>query len=155
MKRFIAFLLITFYTCTILFSQVSTTLKITAEPYTKGEFPDWAHQLRRTEIITLGSLPFTTLGVTTAYSIFRYAKNDFDSQYIPNPLAKSSSAANLDEDEQKNILFAALTASLIVGIIDLVITLIKKDRARKNTVANSVPDGIIVQTESLIEETEE
>ena len=36
-------------------------------PYEKEEFPDFLHDLRRFEIITLGSLPFVTLDTSLAY----------------------------------------------------------------------------------------
>ncbi len=129
--------------------------KDTAEPYSILEFPDWAQQIRRTEIITLGSLPFTTLSVTTAYSVFRYAKNNFNPDYIPNPLAKSSSAANLNEEEQKNIVIAAVSVSALVGLVDLVITIIKNAKKSKTTDQSELPDSIVINKKLILQETDE
>lgn len=155
MKRITAILILICYTACLIFSQTPPPNKVTPVPYTSDEFPDWARQIRRTEIITLGSLPFTTLGVTTVYGLFRYFKNNFDPEYIPNPLAKSSSAANLDEDEQKNIVISALTVSLVVGLIDLVITLIKNSREKKSNERSAVPDSVTIQKKIIQQEMEE
>ena len=75
MKKFIALLLlITFSVC--LFANT------TPEPYGDDEFPDWANYLRRYEVITIGTLPFATLSVTTIYGLYRYIDHDFDKNYI-------------------------------------------------------------------------
>jgi len=145
MKRFTSVVVMLCYSSCILFSQTLSQPKITPEPYKKEEFPLWTQQLRRSEIITLGSLPFTNLGVMTLYGVFRYIKNDFSPEYIPNPLAKSSSAANLNEKEQKNILIASVSASVLVGIIDFVISLIKQRKAEKNNTQKDLPNSITVE----------
>lgn len=145
MKRITAFLMMLVYTCCLLFSQASSQNTASPEPYSPAEFPDWANQIRRTEIITLGSLPFTTLFVNTLFGLFRYVNSDLNPEYFPNPLAKSSSAANLSEKDQKNIFFTAVSVSVVVGLIDLVITLIKN--TKKNEVDNrsALPDSVIIQ----------
>lgn len=99
-----------------------------AEPYTKDEFHPWLHQLRRSEIVTLGSLPFTTLTTSLGYSFYRYFANDFDPEFQPNPF--SPSQANLSIEEQKRILYISLSASLLVGIIDFTISMIKKNKSQ-------------------------
>ena len=86
MKKIISLLLIiTFSTC--LFANTNST---SPEPYTDDEFPDWANYLRRYEVITLGSLPFTTMGVTTIYTLYRYIDNDFDKKYIPHYVTRGA-----------------------------------------------------------------
>lgn len=99
---------------------------VTIEPYTKDEFPDWLHDLRRAEIVSLGSLPFVTLGVTLGYSLYRYFSHDMNPDYFPNPFAKSSSAARLTTDEQLGILFTSLGVSAAVGIADFTISTIQR-----------------------------
>jgi hypothetical protein len=105
----------------------------TPAPYEEDEFPSWTIDLRRSEIVTFGTLPFVTLGVTIGYSFFRYAKNGFDSDYLPNPLAKSSAAANLNSDEQIGIFISSGIISLIIGIVDYVISRIERKRADENS----------------------
>ncbi len=88
-------------------------------PYSKQEFPEAVLDIRRAEIITLGSLPFTTLLTTFSYSFYRYFNHGCDSSYAPNPFAKTSEAANLNTSEQKLIIGVASGISLGIGITDL------------------------------------
>jgi hypothetical protein len=112
------------------------TVKI--EPYTKDEFPQWARDLRRTEIVTLGSLPFVALGVALGYSVIRYVDHDMDPDYAPNPFAKTVSG--LSTDEQLDILFISLGVSALFGLTDLTINLIKRHNTNKqqNTGAGAI-----------------
>ena len=137
MKKFISILLL------ISFSSLLFANSTSPEPYGENEFPDWANYLRRYEVITLGSLPFTTMTVTTIYTLYRYIDNDFDKNYIPNPLALTSSAANLDSDEQKMILMTAIGTSILAGTVDLIIHVIKKEKAKKKNAQIFERDVII------------
>ena len=138
MKKFISILLL------ISFSSLLFANSTSPEPYGEDEFPDWANYLRRYEVITLGSLPFTTMGVTTIYTLYRYIDNDFDKKYIPNPLALTSSAANLDSDEQKLILMTAIGTSIVAGTVDLIIHVIRKEKAKKKN-AQIFEHDVIIQ----------
>ncbi len=110
----------------------------TAEPYTEDEFPQWARDLRRTEIITFGSLPFVTLSTTIVYSFYRYYAHDFSSDYIPNPLASSSDAANLDSSEQLQILLTSVGISAGLGLFDFVLNKIKYQNKKSAQYDNSI-----------------
>ena len=90
-------------------------------PYSEEEFPQWSRDLRRTEIITLGSLPFVTLSVGTAYSSYLYfsgGRNTF-----PNPF-------NQDDGYSKREIFTIVGVSAgisaAVGLTDFVISYIKR-----------------------------
>lgn len=104
---------------------------VTIEPYTKDEFPGWLQDMRRAEIVSLGSLPFVTLGVTLGYSLYRYFSHDMNPDYFPNPFAKSSSAAHLSTDEQLGILFTSLGVAAVVGITDFTISSIQRHKRKK------------------------
>ena len=104
---------------------------ITIEPYTKDEFPCWLQDLRRAEIVILGSLPFVTLGLTLSYSLYQYFSHGMDSNYFPNPFAKSSSTARLTTDEQLGILFTSLGVAAAVGITDFTISSIQRHQRKK------------------------
>jgi hypothetical protein len=116
----------------------SQTVSAVPEPYTKDEFPQWARDLRRTEIITFGSLPFVALSVTMGYGIVRFAGGSA----FPNPFAKS--ADNLTQDEQKQVLFISLGTSVLLGLTDLTINLIQRHQAAKKRTTVS---GTITVTE--------
>ena len=103
----------------------------TPEPYKDDEFPQFMKDARRAEIITLGAMPFVTLNTTLGYSVIRYCKNDFSSDYIPNPFAKSSSSNGYTEDEQKTILLTSIGISVGIGLTDLIVNLIKRDIKKK------------------------
>jgi len=122
-------------------------ITINFEPYTKDNIPDWAHDLRRGEIITLGSLPFTTLSTTFMYSLYRYYNSGFDSTYFPNPFPSSSDEADLDTDEQIAILKYSCIFSLFVGVTDYIIcTIQEKKEIREERASNDIKNGTIVIT---------
>jgi len=122
--------------------------KHTPEPYKDDEFPSWTIDLRRSEIVTFGSLPFVTLGATIGYSVFRYAANGFNSDYLPNPLAKSSAAANLNSDEQIGIFLTSGIISLVIGIVDYIISRFERRRADEQSEYERIrqQDSVVVDT---------
>ncbi len=90
------------------------------EPYSPDEFPEWSKKVRRAEIITLGSVPFTTLGVILAYGTYQYVKGE--SVSFPNPFDSSKS---YDEQQIKMILGYSVAASCAIGLTDFMISFIK------------------------------
>lgn len=99
----------------------------TAEPYSKDEFPAWSHDVRRAEIVTIGSLPFTILAATLCYSVGRYTISNFDFDYVPNPFAKSG-AGSLNQTEQIGVFATAGGISLCIGITDLIIHIHRRNK---------------------------
>ena len=124
------------------------TLPAAVYPLKDDEFPSWSIDLRRSEIVSLGSLPFVTLGVTVGYSFYRYAANGFNSNYLPNPLAKSSAAANLNSDEQVGIFISSGIISLIIGIVDYILARIERRKADEITEYERIrqQDSVVVET---------
>jgi len=110
---------------------LSAAESTTAEPYTEDEFPRWAYDVRRTEIITFGSLPFVTIAVTLCYGTYLYMNGTLDS--FPNPLDKSSDS--FSSGQQLKILGMSVGASCALGATDLIVSLIKNkkknDRKKK------------------------
>lgn len=130
MKKVIAGLCAAVFMFTFVFASENEAVQI--EGYEKGkELPSWIKDLRRAEIVTLGSLPFTTLGATLAYSLYRYGANDFKPAYIPNPFPLSSTEAKLSTDEQIGIIATAAGISLAVGITDFIVMQVKHSRKKK------------------------
>lgn len=143
MKKCITFIFLLVFSFSLFFAQTSS------EPYSPNEFQPWMYQLRRSEIITLGSLPFTTLTTSLAYSFYRYALNDFHPDYTPNPF--SPSQASLSTDEQKQILYISLSASLLVGLIDFTISMIKQHKTKEAIEKKETPytiKKIVIEDES-------
>jgi hypothetical protein len=111
-------------------STSGTAEELKPEPYKPEEFPQWAHDLRRGEIIAFGSLPFTLFFVKTAIDSFRYADNDWDRRYAPWPL-KSTGAIEMDEGQRIAALVAAGVGSVLLAVVDHIIVKIRRNSAEK------------------------
>lgn len=107
------------------------------EPYQEDEFPAAMNDLRRAEIITLGAVPFVTLNVTIAYSLGNCAFHGFDTDYLNNPFAKSSSSYTTGE--QVGILLTSLGISLGIGLTDFIVRLVRRRSADRR--AGALPSG--------------
>ena len=117
-----------------------------SEPYRPDEFPQWAKDLRRGEIIAFGTLPFTLFLVKTAIDTRRYADNDWDRRYAPWPL-KPAGAIEMDEDQRMAALAAAAVSSVALAFIDHIVLRMK--RASKEREAQSgLPPTITVEREN-------
>lgn len=90
------------------------------------EFPQWALYVRRTEIVTLGSLPFTTLGVTMGMGAYKYFSGQTDT--FPNPFDKNSAYS---KDDIKTIVGISVSISVVIGIVDLIVTIVKNNNRAK------------------------
>lgn len=103
----------------------------TPTPYADNEFPTWAHDLRRAELITLGALPFVTLDVTLAYSLGSFAIHGFDTNYFVNPFAKSTDEASFTQGEQIGLILTSLGICLGIGITDFIVHTVKRASLKK------------------------
>ncbi len=93
---------------------------VEAEPYGNDEFPQWAKDIRRTEIVMFGSLPFTTLLVSLGYGAYMYNTNQVED--FPSPFNLSI----YTEEQQKNLFLISLGVSAGIGLTDLTVNLIKR-----------------------------
>lgn len=118
MKKLAAFLLSICFFLSLLSAQTAS--------YDDIEFPQWSKDLRRTEIITFGSLPFVTMWTTMAYSGYKYGR-------LSNPFDKSTS--NFTTQDQKNIMATSAMICIGLGLIDLTVSLIRRHYNKRNTVS--------------------
>jgi hypothetical protein len=88
------------------------------EPYTDAEFPPWLHDLRRGEIVAIGSFPIVYLFAQLGFNLFRYGSHGWDPQYAPlgnpNQVPYSSS-------ETIGVLGGAAALSVGVAVADYLI----------------------------------
>lgn len=105
------------------------TSSTTPEPYRENEFPQFLKDARRFEIITLGALPFVSIQTTLGYSTILYFQHDFEGAYFPNPFA----AATYSQDEQIGILLTSLGICVGIGLTDLIIQIVKRNKAKKRS----------------------
>ena len=135
------------------------------------EIPQSLQDFRRLEIITLGAMPFVTLDVTLGYSMEQYAEGLVDynkngrvgeKPKFPNPF-KTSSNGGYNDDEIKGIIITSLCISLGIGITDLIVRIIKRNRVqtKKNksklniiTIEND-PDAIKIEAPDNHEENQD
>lgn len=124
----------------LFFSQIFSSLYCdsnTPKPYEDDEFPEALKDLRRFEIITLGSMPFVMLDVNLVYSGIRVA-NGTSSSY--NPFNTSS----YTEDEQIKLILTSLGISTCIGLTDFVVQKIKQSFANKKSKTPSENNSILV-----------
>lgn len=129
MKKFLPFILILVSFSQFCFAQSSSESEEPV-PYDEKEIPYWVEQARRTEIITLGSLPFVTIGVSLGYSIYNCAQHNWDGSYFANPFTKG---ANATQQDQINILVASSLVAVGIGVTNLTINLIKHHKEKKDS----------------------
>jgi hypothetical protein len=108
----------------------------------KPEFPQWVRDIRRAEIIAFGSFPFTMFVATFAMDTGRYFTHDMNLQYAPWPF-KSGGAIEMDTDEHKITLFAAIGASVAIALADSIIVRIKRAKVEKQRL--SLPEGEVIE----------
>ncbi|MBN1409821.1 MAG: hypothetical protein JW969_03185 [Spirochaetales bacterium] len=92
----------------------------TPKPYEREEFPEWLHDLRRAEIILIGSLPFTMFFALEAFDIGRYFYHNMDYLYQPWP-AKPAYGPQYTMEEKVTVVFIAVGFSLIITVADYIL----------------------------------
>lgn len=108
------------------------------DPYDREEFPLWARDLRRAEIVAFGLLPFTIFFATLAVDSYRYATHDWDELYAPWPL-KPAGAIEMSEQDKGLVLQAGIASAVLLSTLDYIIVRIKREGQRKKE--SRVPTG--------------
>jgi hypothetical protein len=98
----------------------------TPEPYTEDEFPLWQHDLRRFEVVLIGSFPFTMLYSSLGYGLIRWGINGFSEGYAPT-LSPSAETVPLTQQEKLGVVLAGVGISALTAIIDLIIVNVKRE----------------------------
>jgi hypothetical protein len=132
---------------TLLLSPVFNAVAQTSPPsniFATDEFPQWAKDVRRFDIITFGVFPFSMFAVTFFTDMIRWNDAnglDFSEEgrrYAPWPM-KSAGAVEMTGEEHERTIMIAIGLSLSVALIDLVIHKIKQSKDRRRT--ESRPSG--------------
>lgn len=123
-----------FFTVLLLLFNFSPLFGADKSSEKKDDFnpPQWVKDIRRTEIITFGSLPFVTLWTTLGYSLA--VKGEFH-----NPLNKSNSS--FDETDQWRIIKISAATCVGLGLFDLSFNLVNraiKNRAKAKKISTNV-----------------
>lgn len=92
------------------------------EPYTRDEFPEWALNVRRGEIIAFGALPVALLVSNLLYDLGRFVvksveAGEIDTQYAPWFFGPPNKPP-LSSDEKKVVFSVGVSLSVGVAIAD-------------------------------------
>jgi hypothetical protein len=108
------------------------------------EWPQFAHDLRRFDVVAFGLFPFAYLVTSIGYDLIRSSQHNWDSAYYPWPLNAGGIAWGTED--YRNVLIGTAVVSLSVAAIDLAIILIKRHSAAKREDARSRPETEIRHT---------
>ena len=121
-------------------TMVSTSFDMT-------DFPLWAKDLRRGEIVAFGSFPFTLLTTTFIMDSIRWnaeAGMDWSEagrRYAPWPL-KSAGAIDMSNSERELTFIAAASLSATIALADFIIVQIKRSKERRRS--ENLPTGTAI-----------
>jgi hypothetical protein len=160
MKRALFFCCILFmFSAFTVYSQTGQeNVKVTTAPITptnpkeKPEFPQWALDLRRFDIILFGSFPFTYWFASTGMDLYRSSQHNWDTRYAPWPV-KSAGAVNMTNDEYMITLSCAVGGSILAALVDHIIVRIKRNKAAREAAA-IIPGEVIITRTPRSPETE-
>ena len=93
-------------------------------PYQEVEFPDWAWDVRRLEVIFFGSVPLTYILTNLVYDVSIYASHDFDNEY------RMGTART--QDDIKFMLTTSLYISGGIAITDFILGKVIEFRENRN-----------------------
>jgi hypothetical protein len=89
-------------------------------PYVEEEFPRWALDLRRGEIIFFGTLPFSLLFTSLGYSLIRYGVHNFDPAYAP-AISPGPNTIPMSQGEVIGVILTGVGLSLLAAVTDFII----------------------------------
>ncbi|MDR2842100.1 MAG: hypothetical protein LBV52_02740 [Spirochaetaceae bacterium] len=143
MKKTFAIFVILFavFSCSNVFAQQDTKSTTTETEY---EFPQWAKDLRRGEIIAFGLFPFSWLIASTFVDIYRSSIHNWDSAYYPWPL-KAAGGPPMTNSEYVLTIGAAAGISVGLALVDALIITIKRWQENKRNAALPVGEPIILR----------
>lgn len=90
------------------------------EEYREDEFSPFLKELRRGEIIMLGSLPLSIFLAIETYEIYRYVQQDRDPDYAPWPFRRHGGVP-FSSQESTWIFISALGFSFLIAVTDFII----------------------------------
>jgi hypothetical protein len=109
----------------------------------KDEWPQWARDLRRADIITFGSFPFSFFLAGIIVDTYRASQHNWDTRYGPWPV-NMGGAVSRTTDEHLTTIFVAAGGAVLVATADYIIQRVKRERAAREAARLVPPDpGII------------
>lgn len=97
------------------------------EGYTEQEFAPFLRDLRRAEIVMLGTFPMTLFLSLEAYDIYRFVDNGGAREYAPWPF-RPPDAVGYTGKQKLGVFLAALSTSVLITAADYIISRVKAKR---------------------------
>jgi hypothetical protein len=97
------------------------------EEYSEQEFSPVLRNLRRAEIIMLGTFPVTLFLSLEAFDIYRFAASGGAPEYAPWPF-RPPGAVGYTEKENLGVFLAAVSTSVLIAAADYIICRVKAKR---------------------------
>jgi hypothetical protein len=108
------------------------------------EFPQWSKDLRRAEIVTFGTIPFSWLISTVIMDVSRTIAHNGSRDYWPWPL-KPSGAPLMTSDEYISSIGIALGISVTTAVIDHIIIKYKRRKTEILKLQNPPREPVIIR----------
>jgi hypothetical protein len=110
-------------------------------PYAPDEFPLWARDLRRAEVITIGVLPFSLVYTNLMFDLGRYlvllaGQNPSASLYRPWFFAPPDKPP-LTANEKLGVVLGSIGVAVVVGLIDYAINSSQRRAAEERAAARA------------------
>jgi len=151
MKRNIFFIVLIFLLITPFFKLYSQNLSVNEPSSVTFEttgLPIWVKDLRRWEIVTFGTFPFTLFLTAFVTDMVRWGTengmdfSDAGRRYAPWPL-KSAGAVNMTSDEFQRTILIAAGLSVTLALVDFFIVLSGRNNEIRRTQNGSSGSVII------------
>jgi len=105
--------------------------ELVPEEYTKEEFPSLLRDIRRAEVIFIGSYPFSVLFTKLGTGIYDYAASGFDRDNAPSIFGGTENSSSSNK-ETSRILITSMYVSLSITALDYFIGKIKERKKNEN-----------------------
>jgi hypothetical protein len=126
-------------------SQDRTRTDAEAKAEKKDELPQWVRDLRRADIITFGSFPFTFFLAGMIVDTYRASQHGWDTRYGPWPVNMGGSVSRTTGEHLATISVAA-GGAVLVATADYIIQRVKRERAAREAARLAPADPIIIRT---------
>jgi len=126
-RRFTAILMLIIFTSTICYGQETDR----PAPYRPEEFPQWTLDLRRAEVITVGSFPLSFMITALVYDLSYLAIDSYNYNKDPGSYQRASFASHRTQDDIARLLLISGGISLTIGLTDFIINRVKEKKAER------------------------
>ena len=137
-----------------LFSTVPAwTQEMGSTYFDMSEFPLWARDLRRGEIIAFGAFPFAYFFSNFGYDSIRWSNNGWDNRYAPWPF---NSAGTIEKTMQDKAAVIGIAAGLAVfiALVDHGIMRSRRNALERQRMEIPIEAPIIIRTPLYAEDSD-